>query len=99
MPSTDTPMTDAQIERGNTLVSAGQRIAEWRDLCLKLERDRAELEKALREVVELSEFGTTGPETKPPCKSRALTEQQATSMRGAVSAIARAALKAAKGEA
>jgi hypothetical protein len=56
----------------------------------------AELVAALRQVTELAEFGTTGAETNPPCKSRALTEQQATSLRGSISTIARAALQKAQ---
>ena len=45
-----TPRTDAQQERDNTLVSAGQRIAEWRDLSHTLERENAELLEALEQA-------------------------------------------------
>ena len=35
----ETPRTAAQQERDNTLVSAGQRIREWRDLCQAVESE------------------------------------------------------------
>ena len=57
-PDAPTPRTDAQRERDHNLVSAGQRIAEWRDLCGNLERELATAEsrgyaRGLREAAEV----------------------------------------------
>lgn len=48
--------------------------------------------KALEQIVVLAETNTTGADTNPPCKSEKLTAQQATSLKGAISNIARRAL-------
>jgi hypothetical protein len=44
-----TPRTAAQQERDNTLVSAGQRICEWRDLCQAVESELTTARSALAE--------------------------------------------------
>jgi len=56
--------------------------------------ENARLRAALEQIAVLVEYGTTGPNTEPRCKSAALTADQATSLRGAVSEIAREALAA-----
>ena len=45
------------------------------------------------QIIVLVEFGTTGPGTTPPCKSLALSAEQATSLRGRISKLAREALQ------
>jgi len=45
------------------------------------------------QIIVLAEFGTTGPETTPPCKALALSAEQATSLRGRISTLARLALQ------
>ena len=47
---------------------------------------------ALRQIIALAEFGTTGPDTTPPCKSGPLSAKAAAGLRGAISHIARDAL-------
>lgn len=49
---------------------------------------------ALEQIAVLAEFGTTGPETTPRCKSPGLSASQATAMRGSISQLARDALAA-----
>jgi hypothetical protein len=49
----ETPLSDAQLGRDHTLVSIGQRIAEWRDLCFSTERALTAAERKLREAREM----------------------------------------------
>lgn len=60
-------------------------------------RERCEkLREALNQIAVLAEWQTSGPDTSPRCKSDALSASQATSLRGSISEIARAALAAPK---
>lgn len=57
---------------------------------LVIEHDHAY--DALRQIAVLAEYGTSGPDTMPRCKADKLSAEQATSLRGSISEIARAAL-------
>lgn len=46
----------------------------------------------LRQIAVLAEYGTTGPNSKPPCKSFPMTADEATAMRGAISELSRGAI-------
>lgn len=54
------------------------------------------LREALNQIAVLAEWQTSGPDTSPRCKSDALSAGHATSLRGSISEIARAALAATK---
>lgn len=53
---------------------------------------QAKLRNLLRQIRVLAEYGTTGPGTNPPCKSHAMSEHEATSLRGSISDLAHEAL-------